>query len=313
MTYMTFDRRTTDSAGSFLVRELERLDPTLHEPLSAVTWSRDIDLREDVCIADEAAGFINSAFGAVGGLAPTGKAWIGTDTTSVSGITLENGKTSQPLFLWGMEIGYTLPELESARRLGRPIDQQKFAAMRLKYQMDVDEMVYIGDTALGIKGLLNSPAVASTQVVPGAKGSTTWVTKTPDEILADINALLSTTWERSAWAVCPDRLLLPPVAFAHLAGQKVGEAGSVSILEFIRQNSLSLAINGRALEIQPVKWLSGRVAAYTKDQSRVRYPLVPLQRTAPENHGIHQSVTYYGRLGGVEWVYPETGGYADGI
>src|ERR1700688_4558988 len=38
--------RTYDSTGAFLVGELERLDQKLHDPLVAVTWSRDIDLRE---------------------------------------------------------------------------------------------------------------------------------------------------------------------------------------------------------------------------------------------------------------------------
>src|SRR5580765_6904879 len=50
---MTFDQLTVDSTGAFLIGELERLDPTLHEPLATVTWGRDIDLREDVTLADE--------------------------------------------------------------------------------------------------------------------------------------------------------------------------------------------------------------------------------------------------------------------
>jgi hypothetical protein len=53
--YTTHDGRTVDSAGAFLVQELERLDPALHMPLAAVTWGRDIDLREDVTLADESA------------------------------------------------------------------------------------------------------------------------------------------------------------------------------------------------------------------------------------------------------------------
>jgi hypothetical protein len=44
---------TYDSTGAFLVGELERLDQTLHMPLAAVTWSRDIDLRGDVSMADD--------------------------------------------------------------------------------------------------------------------------------------------------------------------------------------------------------------------------------------------------------------------
>lgn len=62
----TFDNRTIDSAGAFLVGELERLDQELHMPLASVTWSRDIDLREDVSIADEVSSFTNSTFAAAG-------------------------------------------------------------------------------------------------------------------------------------------------------------------------------------------------------------------------------------------------------
>src|SRR5690348_7863893 len=63
---MTFDAQTIDSAGSFLIGELERLDQTLHAPLAAVTWGRDIQLREDVSIADEVSSFTNSTFAAAG-------------------------------------------------------------------------------------------------------------------------------------------------------------------------------------------------------------------------------------------------------
>lgn len=62
----TFDRRTIDSSGAFLVGELERLDKTLHAPLSSVTWGRDIDLREDVTIADESSSFTLSNYAASG-------------------------------------------------------------------------------------------------------------------------------------------------------------------------------------------------------------------------------------------------------
>jgi len=66
--YRTHDGRTCDSTGAFLVGELERLDQTLHEPLAAVTWGRDIDLREDVTIADEVSSFTLSTFGSAGSL-----------------------------------------------------------------------------------------------------------------------------------------------------------------------------------------------------------------------------------------------------
>lgn len=317
---MTYDQFTIDSTGSFLVGELERLDQTLHEPLVAVTWGRDIDLREDVTIADEVSSFTNSSFASPGGITPNGKAWISKDANMITGVALDIGKTTNPLYLWGMEIKYTLPELASAQKIGRPIDVQKYDGMRLKYQMDIDEMVYIGDTTFGKYGLVNSPLVTATNVVNGASASPKWINKTPDEILADVNTLLTAVYTASGFALVPSELRLPPIQFSYLVSQKVSSAGNISVLEFLRNNSMSNAANGRPLNIQPLKWLTGRgtagtdrMFAYTRDRDRVRYPLVPLQRTPLEYRSLFQITTYYGRLGVVEFVYPETVGYADGI
>lgn len=326
--FMTFDQFTIDSTGSFLIGELERLDTQLHDPLASVTWGRDIDLREDVTIADEVSSFTNSSFASAGGIIPGGKAWVSKDANVISGVALDIGKTVHNLYLWAMEIKYTLPELASAQKLGRPVDAQKYDGMKLKWNMDVDEMVYIGDTTYGVNGLVNNtPNVTATNAVTagsssptGQSSSTKWIDKTPDSILADVNTLLTNTWTNSGWALMPSELRVPPVQFGYLVSQKVSTAGNVSILEFLRNNSLCNAANGRPLNIQPVKWLTGRgssstdrMMCYTRDRDRVRYPLVPLQRTPIEYRNLFQLITYYGRLGVLEFVYPETISYMDGI
>ncbi|MDI2595016.1 DUF2184 domain-containing protein [Pseudomonas sp. 681] len=312
----TFDARTIDSTGAFLVGELERLDQTMHGPLASVTWGRDIQLREDVSIADETSSFTNSTFASVGGTSTTGKAWIGKDSTSIASMALDIGKTPKPLTLWGMELSWTLPELASAMQLGRPVDSQKFTGLQLKHNMDVDEQVYIGDTELGETGMTNSSVV--TNVSNAITGN--WGTATADQILADVNDLLNSVWSASGFAVCPAELRLPPVQFSQLVSRKVSDAGNISVIEYLRINSLTNSLTGRPLNIQPLKWLTGRGAsstnrmmAYTNEKDRIRFPLVPLQRTPLEYRGIRQITTYYGRLGVVEVVYPETIGYRDGI
>jgi hypothetical protein len=330
--FRTHDGRTVDSTGAFLVGELERLDLTLHEPLAAVTWGRDIDLREDVTIADEVSSYTLSNFGSAGGAGTgngvgNGKAWIGKNSDQITGLSLDLAKIPHPLRPWGMELKYTILELESAAKIGRPVDVQKYEGLQLKHQMDIDEMVYIGDTTTGDSGLLNNGLVTPVNVVAGVAGFTTWAQKSPDEILADINFALNQVWAASAWAVMPKRILLPPAQFGYLSTAKVSQAGNVSVLRYIQENNL-LATTGRGkLEIEPVKWLIGagvggtlgtlgtndRMVVYTKDKMRVRYPMTMLQRTPVQYESIYHKTTYFCRLGVVEMPYPATVGYFDGI
>lgn len=331
--YRTHDgARTVDSTGAFLVGELERLDQTIHMPLAAVTWSRDIDLREDVSLADEQSSFTLTNFGSSSGIGAgqgirNGKAWIGKDTSQMTGIGVDSGKYPQPLTPWGMEVKFTLLELESAAKMGRPIDDQKVEGLRLKHQMDVDEQVYVGDGTINVGGLVNNPLVTNVSNVPnGAAASPLWTAKTPDEILADINAAITSAWAASGWAVMPDRLLLPPGQFGYISTQKVSSAGNVSILKYVLENNVLKASGKGDLTILPAKWLQGagtggtigtvgndRMVVYTKEKKFVRFPMTMLQRTPIQYDSIFHKTTYYCRLGVVEVVYPETIAYRDGL
>lgn len=312
--------KTFDSTLAFYVNQLDNLDKKLYEPLVNVTWGRDINLRTGITMANESTSFIRSSFGGVGTQAASGKPWLSPNTTTLPGVSINGERVTLPLRLLGQEISYSSVELERSQLIGQPIDAQKFNALNTMYQMSTDEMVYTGDDATGSKGLLNSTEVTSGSVPNGAGGSPLWVNKTPDEILKDVNDLIQAAWQASGFAVCPDKLLLPPAQFAYIAGQKISTAGNVSILTFLEDNSISLRVNGRKLDIQPVKWLTGRGAAganrmvaYTNNEDRVRFPMVPIRRETPYYLGIKFNAPYIWAFGEVEFVYPETVRYADGI
>ncbi len=333
--------RMADSTGAFMVGELERLDQTLHMPLASVTWHRDIDLRTDVTIADELSSYTLSTGGSPGGLGTgntvgRGKSWAGKNTNQVTSQSLDIAKIANPLRIWEQEVKFTILELESAAKTGRPVDQQKFEFLQLKHQMDIDEQVYVGDLGTGDTGLLNSSLITNNKIVAtGASGYTPWVSKEPDEILADVNELITSVWTASAWAVMPNRLLLPPIVFGFISTQKVSNAGNVSILKYLEENNITVrAQKGGGLQIFPNKWLVGLNAGvgsasfgvagtktasndvmfcYTKQYNRVRYPMTTLQRTPIQYSGIWHMTTYFCRLGVVEVVYPETAGWRYGV
>jgi hypothetical protein len=329
---MSFKRKafkTKDSALSFYVNQLDNLDKRLYQPLTSVTWGRDIMLRPGITMSEESTSFIQSAFAAPGSLAGNATAnggaggnipWVSPETNAIPGVSIDGTRLVQPLRLAAREISFTSVELERSQLLGQPIDTQKTDALNTLYQMNVDQMVYIGANEIGATGLLNNASVTAGSVATGSGGSTLWNTKTPDEILADVNSLLQTTWAAAAWAVCPGKLLLPPNQYSYICSQKVSSAGNVSILKFLEENSIALKTNGKALDIQPVKWATGRGAggldrmiAYTNAEDRVRYPLVPIRRETAYYMGIRFTAPYLWAMGVMEFVYPETVQYADGI
>lgn len=326
---------TYDSTGAFLVGELERLDQTLHMPLAAVTWGRDIPLRGDVSMSDDVSSFTLTSFGSAGSLAQgngirTGKAWIGKTTDQITNVSVDIGKLTFPVTPWGVEMKYTVLELEAAARVGRPVDAQKFEALKLKFNMDTDEMVYVGDGSIisqgvAATGLVNCSLVTNVANVVNPGGGTQWTTKTPAQILADFNEMLQSGWAASGYAVMPNKVLLPPTQFGYISTQLVGSAGTVSILKYIEENNILTAETGRRLMIVPCKWLVGvaaggtigvsnnhdRMVAYSQEEQFVRFPMVQLQRTPIQYDSIYHKCTYYGKLGVTEVVYPETIVYRD--
>lgn len=314
------------STLSYYINQLDNFDRTLNEPLVDVTWGRDIKLRTGVTMANESTSFVRNTYGQIGTMSATGMPFISQNSNTLPNISVDGERIIAPMRLLGTEISYTSIELERSQATNQPIDTQKLTALNQMYQQYTDQMVYVGSTEVGAKGLINSSLVTSTTVSTKAAGGTEWVTAagvpnaTPAECLADVNALLDAAWKASGYAICPDKLILPPADYSYITSQLVSSAGSVSIMKFLQDNSISNAINGRPLDIVPVKFATGagaggtnRMIAYTNNESRVRFPLVPMRRETTYFSGINYNAPYVWAFGEVEFVYPETVLYADGV
>ena len=198
-------------------------------------------------------------------------------------------------------------------QVGRPIDVQKYDAMKFKHQLDIDQQVYMGDEGIGVKGLLNNDAV----VAKSNLGSVDVKTMSADDAVKLFNEVLEASWKATQYIRIPDTILIPPALFAALASKQLPDVDK-NVLEYVLQNNIAVS-NGGKLTIRPVKWLNdssinggnGRVVAYTKARDVVRFPLVQLQSMAPQYRDFMQSVPYYGALGGVEFVRPEMVYYGD--
>lgn len=322
---MQIPKRVKDSTLAYFVNQLDNFDQTLHMPLMDVTWGRDIQLRGNVSLANESTSFTRSSFAAGGTQSSKltngpAKPFISPNSTAIPGVSINGERIVTPLRPLARELAYSFIELQRSQLLGQPIDAQQLQALQLQYQLETDAMVYVGDSDVGAEGMVNSSLVTSALVATGAGGSKLWSAKTPVEILADVNTLLQASWEASGFAVCPAELRLPPAQYSLISTQLISSAGSVSILKYLSENCIANNINGKPLNIQPLKWLTGigvgpsdRMMAYTNDMNRLRFPLVPIQRQSAYYQGIRFLCPYVYGFGEVEFVYPETVRYADGI
>lgn len=313
----TFDQATIDSTGVFFQTELQRIDPVLNQPLADFTWSRDIDIGP-LDIGDEQTGFDVVKYVATGGIQPGGKSFIGPKTTEVGNAGADTERKLSPTFVWAEAIQMTVIELARAQKLGRNLSATLMDALNMKKNVDTQNQVYTGDTLQGVLGLVNSTLITAANVAAGVGGSL-WTQKTDDEILQDINTVLSACWAQTGYTFVPRRLGLPPAKYAYLVSRKIVN-GSMSLAKYLAENSLAMSINGSPLELVPMRELTGagaggtdRMVAYTKRRDFQRIPMSAMLSTPVQYKDLYQRSVYYMRLGVVEFVKPETLRYADGF
>lgn len=301
-----------DSLMGYFTNALESFDQTLNLPLQSVSYGRDLPIRTDVVVGTEATAFTRQTFGGTGTKDAKGLPVIAPNTTVLPGIDIDGEKVSTPFLQFGREISFTSIELQRSQMLGQPLDSTKFNALQSMYQMDADQMAYMGNGG-SIKGLINNASVTAGNATAPAGAA-----RTADEWLALFDSISNTLWTKSGFSVCPDTFLVPTAVFAALGG-KLDNGSGLSIMQYVVNNALSSRLNGRPVNIQPLKWankdVSGlakdRIVAYTKDQRFVRFPLTALQRETPYYQGIAYISPYLWGMGGVEVVYTETISYTD--
>ena len=151
-----------------------------------------------------------------------------------------------------------------------------------------------------------------------------WKDKTPDQILADVNAAIIANWAAAEYdeSAMPNHILLPYEQYTHIMTAKVTELATETILEFLLKNNAA-AKNGGSLYIGATRWCKGagtggtdRMAVYCNRERFLSVEeLVPLNRvmSTPNAANACYDTAYMANLSEVEVFYPQTIAYYDGI
>ena len=318
---VALDANGIASGQAFLTSELEKRDNLVRTPLASFTYTRDIPIR----VGGGWAEFV-SAMGVNYGV--TGGSGDGIVTAGASdGVPMVQADFSKDLWKTHMiAVGTRVMWIDQMRgnMTGRNIDTLLRDGVRMTYDKHMDENVYKGIAKYSSTGLLNNANVTVTNAANGAGGTATWVTKTADEILKDVNDAILTVWAASEYDLdaIPNHIILPYEQYNYIATTKVSSLAEKTILTFLLENNVA-KVNGGDLFIGATAWADGagvggadRMLVYVNKERYVAVDeLVPLTRamTSPNAGTFSYDTTYAGNVSEVEVFYPMTMLYVDGI
>lgn len=224
-------------------------------------------------------------------------------------------------------IGYRYTEEELGFALMTPglnLSAERAASATRAAEEFVDRIVRVGDAAKGISGLFNSPLVPkATAAATGTASATTWASKVgnPDNIIADVNAALTSVYTGSLTAEMANTILLPIAQMQTLSNSRLPNTG-ISALQYLTANNTWTNITGQPLLIRACIGLdtmgtgnTGRMIAYRRDPDVVKfhYPMPHQFRDVWRTNPLTYDIPGIMRLGSVEWRRPNSAVYVDGI
>lgn len=234
-------------------------------------------------------------------------------------------------YQWNIEeintiLGFTGASLPDRRARAATVASRKF----------LYDLAFTGQAEKGLTGMVNYAGVTTTQPAADGTGSARhWVdasgvgTKTPAQIVRDINLALQSIDNATYGTVLADTLLLPQAAYTYIAGTPYSTTTMDTILTFIQRTNIYTIRTGRPLTIRAYRELNtaatstspsnqagnGRMVAYRNDQNVVKLHLpmpfrfLPVYQDGPFNFVVPGIM----RSGGVEIMDFTTFRYLDGV
>ncbi len=303
----------------FLEKELDKLDEKLYEPLTGPDWPRDMPVITGGGLAESIAS-VDVTYASTG---------MDDDNiffdayNNIPVIQADMSKQIARTFNFAEYMAFGQVEKEKMLQVGRDPESFLNKGIRLHLDKVIDRNVYVGFKKVTSTGLVNNlNIIRSAASRNAANTSTRWRDKTADEILMDINSVLSAVWEENDCSsdALPDHILIPVEQFGQLVTRKVSDDSERSILTYVLENNI-VARQGKQLVISPCKWCSGigsdstdRMVVYMNQPDRICFNLTqPLRRMETELADMKVKIPYFAQFSEVRFLYPTTVRYMDGI
>lgn len=250
--------------------------------------------------------------------------WFSGLAQDVPKVELTREKFETSVSMAAIGYGYTLEELGTAQLLGMNLTADKATLARRVAEEKIDSVAFVGDTSKGFTGLVNSSTPTSAQAPADGTGSArTFASKTADQVLRDINSILTGIVTDTLGNSLADTLLLPYQIMLDLSTRRIDATNQTTILEWIQRTNIYTLTTGQPLTIRGVfgyldtagTGSSKRAVAYRRSPEVLKlhvpmpFRFLPVWQTGP----MRFDVPGIFRLGGVDIRQPKAVRYLDSI
>jgi hypothetical protein len=211
-----------------------------------------------------------------------------------------------PIKSLGCFFEYSVLDLRRSELAGTGLDGKLATAARQTIESKIDKLAVDGDERFGIKGLCNQ---GITKHELGKwfddKGK---ALKPPEQMLTDINQLVSIIAEDTNNVLLPDTLLLPVKHFAFLAQTPFSANSQVTILNYLLSN------NPYIKNIDSWVHLKNQCVVYPRTpQALEMYLPLEFEMLEPQAVGMNIRIHCHARFGGVQVYTPKACAYGVGL
>lgn len=250
--------------------------------------------------------------------------WYHGHAQDVPNVELLRERFATSVSMAAIGYEYTLEEIGKAQLYGINLTNDKGVAARRVAEEFTDKVAFVGDATKGFSGAVNNSSVSATTAPADGTGSaTTFASKTPDQILRDINGILTGQFTGTYGALVADTLLLPYDVLLNISSRRIDTVNQTTIIDWIKRNNIYTLTTGRELTIRGLFGYldtagSGgtkRMVAYknSRDVLKLNMPMpfrfFPAWQAGPMTFKIPGAF----RLGGVDVKLSKGIRYLDGI
>lgn len=213
----------------------------------------------------------------------------------------------------GVSYGWSYEDIRAAQMAGVNLnaDQQMMAARA--HDEELNRIAFFGDVEYDLPGFLTNPNIPF-YVLPndGTGPSRNLMTKTPDQIIRDLNAIVNSVKTTTKNIHQPNGLWLPQDVYTYLDTTPRGQYSEVTILGAFKKNQPNVSVLP-VLELATAGAGNSRrivCGEFNRENVRVEVPMSFMQHP-PQLRNLEFMVPCESRTGGTVVPYPLAFTFAD--